>query len=221
MDGLAKLRQGLRRCAPLRWTDERIAYLKARWSQGVTARRIARELGGGISPSAVLGKIHRLGFAKLSPHAWIHRSHRGSGSERRIPRQILAERPFGGIHPSQQWLVPAWVIEAKPYVDDPGLDADIPCAQRRSLLELTDGACRWPVGDPIHPDFFFCGAEALQGTPYCAAHGVRARRSTGRSNAGRGKRAPAQTMRRYRGLDAFTKPGVKIANGCKQSGKDR
>ena len=67
MNRLVELRRDRSRRAALPWTDARIAYLKARWSQGVTAQGIARELGGGISRSAVLGKIHRLGFAELSP----------------------------------------------------------------------------------------------------------------------------------------------------------
>jgi hypothetical protein len=71
---------------------------------------------------------------------------------------------------------PAWVGDANPYVDDPGIDAAIPHAQRRSLLELTDDTCRWPVGDPCAADFFFCGAPPLPGKPYCAAHCARAER---------------------------------------------
>ncbi|MEA2961186.1 MAG: GcrA cell cycle regulator [Alphaproteobacteria bacterium] len=164
MNRLVELqRRDRSRRAALPWTDARIAHLKARWSQGVTAQRIARELGGGISRSAVLGKIHRLGFAELSPRVWVHRSLLKRAGERRISHQLWAAlgRTFAGQH----WLPPAWVIEAKPYVDDPRVDTDIPLAQRRSLLDLTAGACRWPVGDPSHPDFFFCGAEALRGEP--------------------------------------------------------
>jgi hypothetical protein len=49
------------------WTAERLERLRARWSQGVTAAAIARELGAGISRCAVLAKVHRLGIAQLSP----------------------------------------------------------------------------------------------------------------------------------------------------------
>ena len=207
MNRLVELRRGRSRRAALPWTDARIAHLKVRWSQGVTARRIARELGGGISRSAVLGKIHRLGFAELSPRAWVHRSHLKRAGERRISQQLWAAlgRTFAG----QQWPPPAWVVEAKPYVDDPRVDADIPLAQRRSLLELTEDACRWPVGDPSHPDFFFCGAEALRGGPYCPAHGARARRPAAATIHGAESVLGHRTIRLHRGFDALVGPGRK------------
>jgi GcrA cell cycle regulator len=218
MDRLAELRRGARQRTPSPWTDQRVAHLKARWSQGVTAREIAWELGGGLSHSAVLGKIHRLGIAELSPNAWVHRPRRGGKPCLVFHRSV--ERPFGGIYRRRQWLLPIWVIEAKPYVDDPGIDADVPFAQRRSLIELTASACRWPVGDPSHPDFFFCGAEALQGKPYCAAHGARARRSADDVLQGGGS-ARRRTMRRTRSLEGAAKFGGKGANECERSEEGR
>ena len=35
-------------------------------------------------------------------------------------------------------------------------------------LERND--CRWPIGDPRHPDFHFCGAPQVAGRPYCDLH---------------------------------------------------
>jgi GcrA cell cycle regulator len=171
MEGLDQRRRDSRQCGPSPWTDERIEYVKVRWLRGVTARQIARELGGGVTKSAVLGKIHRLGIAQLSPNAWPRRWRRPAKKGRTV------ERPSSGIRQDQQWGRPIWVIEAKPYVDDPGTDADISPAQRRTLLELASHDCRWPVGDPSTAAFFFCGAEVLRGKPYCKAHDERARRS--------------------------------------------
>lgn len=34
--------------------------------------------------------------------------------------------------------------------------------------------CLWPIGDPVDPDFHFCGAPAVHGKPYCAEHCARA-----------------------------------------------
>ncbi len=81
---------------------------------------------------------------------------------------------------SDPWLVrprgrvPAWIHNVTTYVDDPLVDADIPKAERRGLLELDGSACCWPVGDPSASEFFFCGAHRLAGKPYCARHWARA-----------------------------------------------
>jgi len=40
----------------------------------------------------------------------------------------------------------------------------------KTLLELESGDCRWPVGDPRHDGFHFCGAPQMLGRPYCVAH---------------------------------------------------
>ena len=49
------------------WTDERIDQLKAMWDKGLTASKIAEDLGG-VSRNAVIGKAHRLGLeARPSP----------------------------------------------------------------------------------------------------------------------------------------------------------
>ncbi|QQA42390.1 GcrA family cell cycle regulator [Pelagovum pacificum] len=43
-------------------------------------------------------------------------------------------------------------------------------AKRISLMELTERTCKWPIGDPATPDFWFCGLPVQQGKPYCEAH---------------------------------------------------
>ena len=40
----------------------------------------------------------------------------------------------------------------------------------KKLLDLEKGDCRWPIGEPRHPDFHFCGAPQLEGRPYCELH---------------------------------------------------
>lgn len=46
----------------------------------------------------------------------------------------------------------------------------IPIGQRRTLLELNEETCRWPIGDPAGADFFFCGGKPIAGLPYCGYH---------------------------------------------------
>jgi len=43
-------------------------------------------------------------------------------------------------------------------------------AKRLTLMELTERTCKWPIGDPATPNFWFCGLPAEQGKPYCEAH---------------------------------------------------
>jgi GcrA cell cycle regulator len=173
MAGLVKPRWPLSARCPSPWTGARLARLRRRWSQGASARHIADELRAGISRSAVLAKIHRLGVGALSPF--------GGGGGRR-PRQARAGlQPAPAPAPARLQLfrprtVPRWVLEAKPYVDDPRCDADIAPVQRCSLAALSENSCRWPVGDPARATFFFCGGERLPGASYCAAHCARAYR---------------------------------------------
>ena len=30
--------------------------------------------------------------------------------------------------------------------------------------------CKWPVGDPTQDDFYFCGCDAPENSPYCSYH---------------------------------------------------
>lgn len=53
-------------------------------------------------------------------------------------------------------------------------DEHIPLEQRKALHELTSKTCRWPVGDPCKPGFFYCGAEPFAHWPYCKDHCARA-----------------------------------------------
>jgi GcrA cell cycle regulator len=160
-----------RRHATSPWTDDRIALVKTLWGQGASARRIARELGDDVSRSAVLGKIHRLGIVQTSPNSGARRSE--SKNARPAPRR---EHDVAGDPLGSQDGLPAWVRNAEPYIDNPLMDADVPISRRRALLELSSRVCRWPVGDPSRSGFFFCGADALPGKPYCGTHCARAYR---------------------------------------------
>ena len=40
----------------------------------------------------------------------------------------------------------------------------------KSIIHLGAGDCRWPIGDPRHADFHFCGAQQTPGRPYCQHH---------------------------------------------------
>jgi GcrA cell cycle regulator len=151
------------------WTDDRIASLRQMWADGATAAAIAERLGG-LSRSAVLGKIHRLrpSVAKKisSTKKTTVPKKTSAAKKKRVVAKTLHQRtaserchPTRGVAPSSQ-----------PRTNEsqqPG----------KSLLELTNDTCRWPHGDPGTQGFFFCGepGAALEGgKPYCVHHARRA-----------------------------------------------
>jgi GcrA cell cycle regulator len=63
------------------WTEERVELLRRLWIENFSASRIAAELGG-VSRSAVIGKIHRLGLSERDqPTSSLKRQ-----SKPRLPR---------------------------------------------------------------------------------------------------------------------------------------
>jgi GcrA cell cycle regulator len=65
---------------------------------------------------------------------------------------------------------------------------DIPIYNGRgcTLLELSQGKCRWPISNPGAEDFCFCGNEPVKGLPYCPGHARIAYRSVGRQRSSAG-----------------------------------
>ena len=61
------------------WTEDRIKRLRSLWREGRTAESISRDLGAGISRSAVLGKLHRLGLS--TGRAPVQRNVRPHGAQ--------------------------------------------------------------------------------------------------------------------------------------------
>lgn len=144
------------------WTDERVELLKKLWSDGLSASQIAAELGG-ITRNAVIGKVHRLGLSgrAKSVSAGVPRPRK-----MRPPAHML--RIARGAIRGNTALAHAYEIETE--TEPELLDNVIPIGQRRTILELTEQTCHWPIGDPSSGDFFFCGGNTVAGLPYCAYH---------------------------------------------------
>lgn len=148
----------------MNWTDERVELLKKLWAEGLSASQIAAELGS-ITRNAVIGKVHRLG---LSGRA---KTVSAPAPRPRKPRPATETRPRPMVHGNTA-LAPVFqpVVEAEPEeLPDPIANV-IPMADRCTILDLTEFTCRWPVGDPGKPDFFYCGSHTKIGLPYCAYH---------------------------------------------------
>ena len=154
------------------WTDERVDRLKKLWADGLSASQIAAELGG-VSRNAVIGKVHRLnlpgraksGGSSASRAKRVSSASRGgyaarSGATRSIPRTRGATA-----------LKPDIIADAVAEIDTrPVEDVVVPIFRKLPLTELTEKTCKWPIGDPLQDDFYFCGAECDEGSPYCSYH---------------------------------------------------
>ena len=146
----------------MNWTDDRVEQLKKLWESGLSASQIAAELGN-ITRNAVIGKVHRLG---LSGRAKSPSSAAPRQRKVRAPQHMMRiSRPMARGNTA---LAHVYEVEAEP--DPIAFDNVVPMNQLRTLLELTEETCHWPVGDPGSSEFFFCGGKALGGLPYCAHH---------------------------------------------------
>ena len=146
----------------LTWSDDRVEQLKKLWEAGLSASQIAAELGG-ITRNAVIGKVHRLGLSgrakSASSTAPRQRKTRSSSHMLRMTRASVRGNTA---------LAHAYEIEAEATPEL--MENIIPIGQRRTILELTEQTCRWPIGDPGSTEFFFCGGNTIGGLPYCAYH---------------------------------------------------
>ncbi|MCM2561510.1 GcrA cell cycle regulator [Lutimaribacter sp. EGI FJ00015] len=179
------------------WTDERVELLKKLWGEGQSASQIAKELGG-VTRNAVIGKVHRLGLsnrsgggaaaaskaeakpapepkAKPAPKA-AKKPAEPAPAPAPEPEAPAAARP-AAPSPARKQIIPA----GQPLPPQPSANEIDPAAlakvseiekkaKRLNLMELTERTCKWPVGDPATPDFWFCGLPVQQGKPYCEAH---------------------------------------------------
>lgn len=153
------------------WNDERVELLKKLWSEGLSASQIAGRIGG-VTRNAVIGKVHRLG---LSGRATTTRMKSHRSRPRMAQAGAAAKRPqkarFAQIgNPAVRAL---YQPDAEPFIPSQE-ELVIPEKDRKSIQTLMECHCRWPIGDPQHPEFHFCGRDKVQGLPYCEFHARRA-----------------------------------------------
>jgi len=175
------------------WSDERVELLKKMWGEGQSASQIAKELGG-VTRNAVIGKVHRLGLSNRSGSGGASSD---SGAKAKPaakakaaakPKPAAKAEPKPAAAPKQETAPAAPVSRIKaiipagqPLPPQPSANEIDPAAlakvneiekkaKKLGLMELTERTCKWPVGDPATPDFWFCGLPVQSGKPYCEAH---------------------------------------------------
>jgi GcrA cell cycle regulator len=167
------------------WTDERVELLAKLWGDGLSASQIASQLGG-VTRNAVIGKVHRLkletrvktvvGEVVLEETVEIEPRAAAGGAQivqmhaalRSVPRVAA-----GGLNTATALKLEE--LEAE-IVEDIVAEAPrpsgevVPIARNLTLVQLTERTCKWPLGDPLSPDFRFCGNHSDEASPYCQYH---------------------------------------------------
>jgi len=162
------------------WSEERVEYAKRRWKEGGSGAEIAAELneagGSGFTKNSIICKMYRLGLSfqggsrdgrSSADRVARVRTDRAPGAAKarvaRAPKPERAPKEARQVQSrvarliNDQTIVPPQMPETKYYGSD-------------AVQALEESSCRWPVGDPLNPDFRFCCATKAAGFPYCAFH---------------------------------------------------
>ena len=131
------------------WTDEKVAKLKELWGKGSTASQIA-EVIGGISRNAVIGKAHRL---NLSAKIKTRSVSSNENFENTIDKKSIKSNK--GRRSKFKSLI---------------IEKDFEPENPKTLEELDENSCKWPIGHPNEKSFYFCGRTSLKDFSYCKLH---------------------------------------------------
>lgn len=140
------------------WTEDRVGALKKLWLEGQSASQIAKQLGGGVTRNAVIGKVHRLGLSgRAAPSQPARASFRPA-------------RPRPAAQPTQAPSAPRRIEAVQPRPAAPSVPAPMPdLPGTATVMTLGAHMCKWPIGDPSSTEFSFCGRRASEGV-YCVEH---------------------------------------------------
>ena len=131
------------------WTDEKVTKLKELWGKGNTASQIA-EIIGGISRNAVIGKAHRLNLsAKIKTR---------TATSNQIFENSVVDKD-NKSKKGRRSKFKSLLIEKDFEPENP-----------KTLEELDENSCKWPIGHPDEKNFYFCGRSSLKDFSYCKLH---------------------------------------------------
>jgi GcrA cell cycle regulator len=166
----------LTKAPPFEWNEANVGSLKQLWSEGLSCSQIADALQGKVSRNAVIGKVHRLklparGYATPAIQRAKARAHGNKGQ----PKANAIEAKIESRKSAPEPLPP------QPYDVEDNLDAtDVTYLVGRQDNVLGKN-CQYPHGDPLTPEFRFCGKPTRNRRPYCDEHAQRCGTGYGRA----------------------------------------
>lgn len=161
--------------SPSPWTDPVIQRLRVLAQLHMPISAIAAalnaEFGTSFTRNAVQGRCDRMGIStgNLPFNYKRHRANKPDAPERPTVKRFTN-------HGHRFDMVEVYEPPTLPRAYGSLNRHDYPHAC--SLMDLTNATCRWPVGEPTEPEFFFCGdptADLTLRRPYCPEHDARSR----------------------------------------------
>tara|TARA_B100000686_G_C16047136_1_gene598163 strand:- start:54 stop:554 length:501 start_codon:yes stop_codon:yes gene_type:complete len=130
------------------WTEEKVEKLKELWGKK-TASEISQIIGN-VSRNAVIGKAHRLNLSLKFR------------SKKNLPGNFIkSKNPV-----EKQNLRKERKSKFKSLIIDKNFEPENP----KTLEELDESTCKWPIGHPNEKNFYFCGRTSLKDFSYCKLH---------------------------------------------------
>ena len=132
------------------WTNDKIDKLKQLWGNGNTASEIAQIIGD-VTRNAVIGKANRLNLSSKVIKNFSNKS---------------KSKLFDNNQNEEERKNKTKKVKFKSLIIEKDFEPENP----KSLEELSDNTCKWPVGHPNESDFYFCGRNSLEKFSYCKLH---------------------------------------------------
>lgn len=163
-----------------RWTEERVEFAKKRWKEGGSGAEIAAELGEGFTKNSVICKMFRLGLSfqggSRDGRSASDRSTRSRADKPSLPGRARSavKAQAKAVDRAAKEARTASVRSSRSTLEHLPLTApQMPPTGHygaEAVHALVEGACKWPVGDPLDKDFRFCGCQSQSGHVYCQYH---------------------------------------------------
>jgi len=155
------------------WSGPDEDLLRKLVSEGLSSSQIAKRLGK--TREAVCGKAWRFGLSLRGMGATgpavikVRRIRAAANRKRKDKGEGRKQRPWEPL-PVTTSKAQGYIARLRPDHFVPQVFPPAAEHQRKTVETLEETSCRWPIGDPQHADFHFCGAEKVEGLPYCGAH---------------------------------------------------
>lgn len=161
------------------WSEEAVERLKALHAQGLSGSELASRLGGGLTRSAIFGKLHRLGLtggtgeaqprvSRLAVYGATHGLADCGGANLSGANLSGAAHGTGPMKFNFARKTPPIKrasAEGKYQSPIPQGGPRLP-SLNLSIIEIGPGQCRFIEGD----DGLACGHRVAQGSSWCPAH---------------------------------------------------